>query len=183
MGSIFGELLLTDKMLKMAETKEQKIEILSHVLGTYFYTVYYVGLRAFFETSLYETIMSGIVLDAETACDLWNAAKKRIFSDSVDWNDYMEYEWARFGHTFLPNRRYYNFSYSFAQLLVFALYEVYKQEGSVFIERFKELLAGGNTKSVRDHLKDFGFDITDPKFWELGAKQANRFLEEFKKLI
>ncbi|OLS31395.1 MAG: hypothetical protein ThorAB25_03210 [Candidatus Thorarchaeota archaeon AB_25] len=95
----------------------------------------------------------------------------------------MEYEWARFGHTFIPNRRYYNFSYSFAQLLVFALYEVYKQEGPVFVDRFKDFLAGGNTKSVREHLLDFGFDIADPKFWELGAKQANRFLEEFKKLI
>ncbi|MFW9838583.1 MAG: M3 family metallopeptidase, partial [Candidatus Thorarchaeota archaeon] len=43
MGSIFGELLLTDKILSMAETKEQKIEILSYVLGDYFYVVYYVG--------------------------------------------------------------------------------------------------------------------------------------------
>jgi len=30
---------------------------------------------------------------------------------------------------------------------------------------------------------DFGFDITDPAFWELGAKQASRFLGEFKKLF
>ncbi len=183
MGSIFGELLLTDKILKMSESKEQKIEILSHVLGDFFYVVYYVGLRALFETSLYETIKAGKFLDAETACELWNAAKQRVFGDSVDWNDYMEYEWARFGHTFMPNYRYYNFSYSFAQLLVFALYEVYQQEGPVFVERFKDLLAAGNTKSVREHLKDFGFDITDPKFWELGAKQASRFLEEFKNLI
>ncbi len=183
MGSIFGELLLTDKILEMSESKEQKIEILSHVLSDYFYVVYYVGLRALFETSLYDTIDSGNFLDAETACNLWNAAKKRIFGDSVDWNEYMEYEWARFGHTFMPNRRYYNFSYSFAQLLVFALYEVYKQEGPVFVERFKDLLAAGNTKSVREHLLDFGFDIADPKFWELGAKQASRFLEEFKNLI
>jgi oligoendopeptidase F len=92
-------------------------------------------------------------------------------------------EWARFGHTFIPNYRYYNFSYSFAQLLVFALYELYLQEGEGFVERFKDLLAAGNTKSVREHLADFGFDITDPSFWELGAKQASRFLDEFKKLV
>lgn len=68
-------------------------------------------------------------------------------------------------------------------MLVFALYELYKQEGTKFIARFKALLAAGNTKSVREHLSDFGFDITDPSFWELGAKQATRFLEEFKALI
>lgn len=183
MGSIFGELLLTDKILSMSESKEQKIEILSYVLSDYYYVVYYVGLRALFETSLYDTISEGKLLDADTACELWNGAKHRIFGDSVDWNEYMEMEWARFGHTFIPNYRYYNFSYSFAQLLVFALYELYQQEGEGFVVRFKELLAAGNTKSVREHLADFGFDITDSSFWELGAKQASRFLEEFKKLI
>jgi oligoendopeptidase F len=183
MGSIFGELLLTDKILSMSESKEQKIEILSHVLSDYFYVVYYVGLRALFETSLYDTILEGRHLDADTACELWNGVKKRIFGDTVAWNEYMEMEWARFGHTFIPNYRYYNFSYSFAQLLVFALYELFQQEGAVFVTRFKELLAAGNTKSVREHLADFGFDITDSSFWELGAKQASRFLDEFKKLI
>jgi oligoendopeptidase F len=183
MGSIFGELLLTDRILSMSESKEQKIEILSHILSDYFYVVYYVGLRALFETSLYDTILEGKHLDADTACELWNGAKKRIFGDSVAWSEYMEMEWARFGHTFIPNYRYYNFSYSFAQLLVFALYELYLQEGEGFVKRFKNLLSAGNTKSVREHLADFGFDITDPSFWELGAKQASRFLEEFKKLI
>ncbi|MFW9890995.1 MAG: M3 family metallopeptidase [Candidatus Thorarchaeota archaeon] len=183
MGSIFGELLLTDTILKISESKEQKVEILAHVLGTFFYIVYYVGVRALFETSLYDTILDGKFLDADTACEVWKEAKKRICGDSVVWNEFMEMEWARFGHTFIPNYRYYNFSYSFAQLLVFALYELYQQEGESFVVRFKELLAGGNTKSVREHLSDFGFDITDPGFWELGAKQANRFLDEFKKLI
>jgi oligoendopeptidase F len=183
MGSIFGELLLTDKILSMSESRDQKIEILSHVLSDYFYVVYYVGLRALFETSLYDTILEGKHLDADTASDLWNETKKRIFGDTVTWNEYMEMEWARFGHTFIPNYRYYNFSYSFAQLLVFALYELFQQEGAGFVERFKELLSAGNTKSVREHLMDFGFDITDPSFWELGAKQASRFLDEFKKLI
>ena len=183
MGSIFGELLLTEKILSMSESKEQKMEILSQVLGGFFYTVYYVGVRALFEKSLYSTIEEGKLLDADVACELWNAAKKRVFADSVDWNDYMEFEWARIPHHFFSSRRFYNYSYSFAQMLVFALYEVYKQEGPEFVERFKGLLAGGNTKSVREHLMDFGFDITDPSFWELGAKQANRFLDEFKKII
>jgi len=183
MGSIFGELLLTEKMLSLSESKEQKVELLSHVLGGFFYTVYYVGLRALFEKSLYSTIQEGKLLDADVACELWDDAKTRIFADSIDWNDYMEFEWARIPHHFFTTRRFYNYSYSFAQMLVFALYEVYKQEGEKFAERFRGLLAGGNTKSVRDHLKDFGFDITDPKFWELGAKTANHFLDEFKKLL
>lgn len=183
MGSIFGELLLTDKILSMAESKEQKIEILSSVLNNFFYTVYYVGLRALFEKSVYAAIEDGKLIDADTACNLWDAAKKRIFADSIDWNDYMEFEWARIPHHFIPNFRFYNYSYSFAQMLVFALYEVYKEEGDAFKDRFRDLLGRGSTKSVRENLLDFGFDISDAAFWELGAKQANRFLEELTSLL
>ena len=183
MGSIFGELLLTDKILAMSESKEQKIEILTQVLSNYTYVVYYVGLRALFEKSVYAAIEEGKLVDAETASNLWNAAKKRIFADRVEWNDYMEFEWARIPHHFMPNYRFYNYSYSFAQMLVFALYEVYKEEGDAFKSRFRNLLSRGGTKSVRDSLLEFGFDINDPAFWELGAKQANRFLEELKTLL
>ncbi|MGY5880514.1 MAG: M3 family metallopeptidase [Candidatus Thorarchaeota archaeon] len=183
MGSIFGELLLTDKILSLSESKEQKIEILTHVLSSYSYVVYYVGLRALFEKSVYAAIDEGKLIDADTACTLWDAAKKRVFTDSVEWNDYMEFEWARIPHHFIPNRRFYNYSYSFAQMLVFALYEVYKEEGDSFKGRFRDLLGRGGTKSVKENLLDFGFDITDSSFWELGAKQANRFLEELKTLL
>jgi len=183
MGSIFGELLLTDKILSMAESKEQKIETLSSVLNNFFYTVYYVGLRALFEKSVYAAIEEGKLVDADTACTLWDAAKKRIFADSVEWNDYMEFEWARIPHHFIPNFRFYNYSYSFAQMLVFALYEVYKEEGAAFKSRFRDLLGKGGTKSVRENLLDFGFDISTPSFWKLGAKQANRFLEELRALL
>jgi len=183
MGSIFGELLLTDKILSMAESKEQKIETLSSVLNNFFYTVYYVGLRALFEQSVYAAIEEGKLIDADTACKLWDAAKKRVFADSVEWNDYMEFEWARIPHHFIPNFRFYNYSYSFAQMLVFALYEVYKEDGAAFKSRFRDLLGRGSKKSVRDNLLDFGFDISTPSFWELGAKQANRFLQELKALL
>jgi oligoendopeptidase F len=167
----------------MAESKEQKIEILSTLLNGFFYTVYYVGLRALFEKSVYATIVDGKLVDADTACKLWNAAKEKVFGDIIEWNDYMEYEWARIPHHFMANFRFYNYSYSFAQMLVFALYEVYQEEGDAFKPRFRTLLGGGGIKSVREHLLDFGFDISSPAFWELGAKQANRFLEELKTLL
>lgn len=182
-GSIFGELLLTDRLLNMSDTDEQRLEILSTVLGNFYYTVYYVGCRALFEQTLYEHIEKGELLDAESACALWNAAKKRIFGDAVDWTEYMEYEWARIPHFFFPNRRFYNYSYSFAQMLVFALYEAYQDGGEDFVGRFKTLLGTGGSKSPHEQIAEFGFDITDPGFWDLGSKNAERLLDELKKLV
>ncbi|MHA2142451.1 MAG: M3 family metallopeptidase [Candidatus Thorarchaeota archaeon] len=183
MGSIWGELLLTEKILSMSETNEQKLETLSHVLSNFFYTVYYVGMRALFEQSVYDSIVDGKLIDADTACGLWSAARDRIFADSVEWSEYMEYEWARIPHHFIPNFRFYNYSYSFAQMLVFALYELFKEKGGEFKAPFKKLLAKGNSMSPQESLAEFGYDISKPSFWELGAKQAGQLLREMKKLI
>ena len=183
MGSIWGELLLTEKILGMSDTAEQKLEILSSVLGNFFYTVYYVGMRALFEQSVYDSIVDGKLIDADSACGLWSDARDRIFADSVEWSEYMEYEWARIPHHFIPNFRFYNYSYSFAQMLVFALYEAFKERGDDFKAPFKNLLSKGNSMSPQESLAEFGYDISKPSFWELGAKQADRLLEDVKKLI
>jgi oligoendopeptidase F len=182
-GSIFGELLLADKILSMSETDEQRIEALSNTLNDFYYTVYYVGTRALFEKTLYKAIHDGKLLDSDLACDLWNAAKKRTFGDAVEWSEYMEYEWARIPHFFFPNYRYYNYSYSFAQMLVYGIYEEYQKGAGDFADRFKTLLGAGFSKSPKDQIADFGYDLNDPGFWKLGPKNAERLLSELKKLV
>ncbi|NHI82843.1 MAG: hypothetical protein EAX81_00880 [Candidatus Thorarchaeota archaeon] len=185
MGSVFGELLLSERLLSLAESREQKIETLGELLTRFFYIVYYVGVRAFFEKKVYEAIEAGKVIDADAACILWSEARREIFGETVDWAeaDYIDYEWARIPHFYKPNFRFYNYSYCFAQMLVFALYETYKQEGSTFVERFKKLLSKGGSQSPHDQLLEFGYDISDPAFWELGTKQAERFLSDLRELV
>ena len=95
----------------------------------------------------------------------------------------MEYEGARIPHFFFANYRYYNYSYSFAQMLVYAVYEEYQKGDAGFNERFKTLLAAGSSKSPCEQIADFGYDLNDPSFWKLGSKQADRLLTELKKLV
>ena len=182
-GSIFGELLLTEKILNTADSGAERFEILSHVLNGFMYTVYYVGVRAFFEKSVYDQIEQGNTIDSDLACELWNKAKDRIFGDAVDWTEFMEYEWARIPHHFFANYRFYNYPYSFAQMLVFAVYADYQKGSSDFNSRFKRLLAAGGSKSPREQIADFGYDLTDSSFWELGPSQADSLLGELRKVV
>jgi oligoendopeptidase F len=182
-GSIFGELLLTNKILSISKTDTQRFEALSTTLNDYFYVVYYVGTRAIFEKMLYSVIEDGQNLDADLACELWNKAKRKIFGDAVDWTDYMEYEWARIPHFFIPNFRFYNYSYSFAQMLVYAVFEEYQKGGEDFNSRFKKLLASGSSKSPKEQIAEFGYNLDDPGFWKMGPSQAEHLLSELKKVI
>jgi len=176
-GSIFGELLLTERLLSKAKTKEEKQAILATILDEFGMAVFQVSARVFFEQSMYDAIERGEFLDGETVARLWVAARNKIYGDSVDWLDVMKWEWTMKPHYYMANYRFYNYPYVFAQLFVFALYQLYKEQGKSFVPKLKRLLAAGSSKSPRELGSALGFDITNEKFWEKGMKQARDFVD------
>ncbi len=182
-GSIFGELLLSEELLRKCDTDELRSEVLDNILSRFYMNSFHAGAFALFEMSLYEAILTGQVLDAERICEAWRDAARRIYGDSIEWTANLDYEWARMPTLYYPSFRFYNYSYSFAQLLVFALYEDYKQNPLDFKERYKRLLSRGSSMSPRDQVAEMDFDITRPDFWNLGISRAEILLDELQRLL
>ncbi|MHA2288435.1 MAG: M3 family oligoendopeptidase [Promethearchaeota archaeon] len=182
-ASTFGELLMTDLLLTKAESKDEKRAILAHVLDDTGQAAFQVSGRVFFEQNLYDAIENGEHLDGPTISKYWCAGRDKIYGDSVEWFDEMIWEWTMKPHYFIPNFRFYNYPYVYAQLFVFALYRVYKEEGQTFIPKFKKLLSSGGSLSPVDLANIVGLDITKPDFWMLGIKQIEEFVNEFEKTI
>ena len=174
-GSIFGELLLTEKLLQKSKTKEEKQAILANILDGFGMVVFQVSARVFFEQSLYDAIKQGQFLDGKTIAKLWVKARNSIYGDAVGWLDVMKWEWTMKSHYYLANSRFYNYPYVFAQLFVFALYKLYKEQRKGFVPKLKALLAAGSSKSPRELAAHLGFDITKEAFWQKGMKQAEEF--------
>jgi oligoendopeptidase F len=182
-GSIFGELLLTDQLLRKAKTVEEKQGILTNILDEFGMAAFQVSARVFFEQSMYKAIEQGDFLDGETVAKLWVAARNKIYGDSVDWLEVMKWEWTMKVHYYMANYRFYNYPYVFAQLFVFALYRLYREEGKAFIPKLKSLLAAGSSKSPHELGKDLGFDITSERFWNKGMQQAQEFIEMLEETL
>jgi len=182
-GSIFGELLLTEGLLSKAKTREEKQAILAHVLDEFGMTAFQVSARVFFEQSMYDAIKQGKFLDGETVARLWMAARDKIYGDSVDWLDVMKWEWTMKPHYYMANYRFYNYPYVFAQLFVFALYQIYKKEGKSFVPKLKKLLATGSSKTPRELAAEIGFDIADEGFWKKGIEQAKEFIDMLEETL
>ena len=180
-ASTFGELLTTDLLLSKAENKEEKRAILAHVLDGIGQAAFQVSGRVFFEQSLYEAIEKGENLDGLTISKYWCEGRNRIYGDSVEWCDEMIWEWTMKPHYFMPNFRFYNYPYVYASLFVLALYRKYKEEGQMFIPKFKKLLTAGGSLSPVDLANIVGLDITKPDFWKLGINQIEEFVNEFEK--
>ncbi len=182
-GSTFGELLLTEKLLSKAKSKEEKQAILASVLDEFGMAAFQVSARVFFEQSMYDAIKGGEFLDGETVSKLWTTGRDRIYGDSVDWLEVMKWEWTMKSHYYIANYRFYNYPYVFAQLFVFALYRLYKEQGKAFVPKLKRLLAAGSSKSPGELAADLGFDITTETFWEKGMKQAEEFIDMLEETL
>jgi oligoendopeptidase F len=84
-------------------------------------------------------------------------------------------------HYYIPNYRFYNYPYVFAQLFVFALYRLYREQGKAFVPKMKALLASGSSRSPADLAAEQGFDIRSEEFWQKGIDQAEEFLRMMEK--
>jgi len=175
-GSIFGELLLTERLLKSSKTNEEKQAILAIILDEFGAAAFQVSARVFLEQKIYDSIKEGRFLDGETIAKLWVEARTRICGDAVDWLDEMKWEWTKTPHYYFANYRFYNYPYVFAQLYVYALYRLYKEEGKSFTPKLKALLSAGSSKSPRELAAELGYDITSEEFWQKAMKQTEEFL-------
>ncbi|MFX1375226.1 MAG: M3 family oligoendopeptidase [Promethearchaeota archaeon] len=181
-ASTFGELLATDLLIKASESKEEKMTVLAHVLDDAGQAAFQVSARFWFEQDLYKALERGENLDGKTISKYWCAGRDRIYGDSVDWFEEMDWEWTMKPHYYIPNFRFYNYPYVYAQLFVYALYQTYKKEGKDFVPKFKKLLAAGGSVSPEELGRIVGLDVTKQDFWDLGIKQYEDFVNQLENL-
>ncbi|MHA3963280.1 MAG: M3 family oligoendopeptidase [Candidatus Thorarchaeota archaeon SMTZ1-45] len=182
-GSIFGELLITEKLLNQVKTKEERRSILATVCDEFGDTAFQVATRIWFESALYEAIEKGKYLDGDLISKLWVEARDMMYGDSVEWIDEMRWWWTFKLHFYMPSLRYYNYPYVYAQLFVYAMYRLYKEQGREFVPKLKALLAAGSSKSPRDLAAEIGFNITKEEFWQKGIDQFKEFIKQFEETL
>jgi oligoendopeptidase F len=182
-ASIFGELLLTDLLKSQTESDEEWKAILCGILDSANLEIYETITMELFEQSLYDMVKRGEYLDYKTICRCYVEARDRICGNTVEFSTEEEAFWTAVPHCYMPNFRFYNYPYAYAQLFVYALYQQYLEEGKKFVPKFKKVLSAGFGTSPVEIGEIFGLDITDSHFWEIGLKRYERFLEELEKIV
>jgi oligoendopeptidase F len=182
-ASIFGELLMTDLLLETSESDSFKKAVLAHVLDDAGMAAFQVSARYWFEWDMYNAIQNNEYLDGHTIAKFWVNGRNKIYGDSVDFFDELIWEWTMKPHYYRVGFRFYNYPYVYAQLFVYALYNIYKKEGKDFVPKFKKLLSAGGSVSPKELAKSVGLDITKKDFWNLGIKQYEEFVNQLEKLM
>ncbi|MCK6566629.1 MAG: oligoendopeptidase F [Chloroflexi bacterium] len=177
-ASTFAEMILIDKLL--AEEKDESVrrDILFKQMDDAYATVMRQSYFALFEKTAHELTQKNASVNDLSKAYLDNL--KEQFGDSLELSDEFKWEWVGIPHIYqVP---FYVYAYAFGQLLVYALYQQFKEEGESFKPKYLKILSAGGSESPERILKEAGVDIRDAKFWQGGFDFLARLVGELEKL-
>jgi oligoendopeptidase F len=177
-ASVFGEMLLTDKLLSEEDKSEVKLNILAQVLDETYATIIRQAFFVMFEKQAHDAIAKGATTDQLSA--MWLKTLREQFGNAVEVPDKFKHEWLYIPHIFASP--FYCYAYSFGNLLVLALYHKYKKEGQSFVPKYLRMLSHGGSRSPVDILRELNIDPTSDKFWQSGFDHIEEMVDEFEKL-
>ncbi len=180
MASVFGEMLLFDKLMGEVEDPESKLALISEKLQSDFATVFRQVIMTKFEQKLHAAYKEKGELKAEEINELWLEANEIEFGDTVELRDEYGWWWSYVLH--FVHYPFYCYAYAFGELLVLALYDMYKEQGEEFVPKYIELLKAGGSDDPKNLLEKIGVDVTDPDFWNRGLSVIEEHVEEAEKL-
>lgn len=179
-ASVFGEMLVFDSMMRTATTDEQRLGLLMEKLNDITNTVFRQIALNRFEHAAHTARREEGELSTARLNELWVQTQTQSFNGQVTTTDNYRFWWSYISH-FIHTPGYV-YAYAFGELLVLALYEIYKEDDDSFKDRYIALLSAGGSDSPENLLKPFGIDLTDPAFWQRGLNFIDMLLTQAEEL-
>lgn len=176
-ASTFAEIVVLDRLL--AEERDPRVRLqllakrLEDAVGTIFRQVMYTR----WELRAHARRADGTV-SPEDYCALWSEEVSKLYGPAVRMTELDKWGWSTIPHLVLY--RFYCYSYAFGQLLVYALYQQYKEEGESFLPKLLDVLRAGGSDEPTRILQRIGVDITDAGFWQKGLSLLRGMLSEYE---
>ena len=175
-ASVFGEMLMTDRLLREETDPLARRELLAAAVDDVYATVLRQAYFVLFEVEAHDAIRAGRSTDE--LCELYLGKLREQFGDSVDVAPEFRYEWLSIPHIY--QTPFYCYAYSFGQLLVLALYRRYQEEGEAFKPGYLRLLSYGGSARPENILAEVGIDVADRSFWQGGFDLVRARIDELE---
>ncbi len=177
-ASIFAEGLTFDRLLATAPKAEQRGLLAGRIEDGLNTVVRQIAFHRF-ETRFHDERLQGEV-SQQRINQLWLEEMGASLGPSVRLNPGYEHWWAYVSH--FVHSPFYVYAYAFGDLLVAALMEARRNDPAGFTPLYRELLAGGGSRTYVEALKPFGLDPRDPAFWSVGCQRLERLVDQFEAL-
>lgn len=179
-ASVFGEMLLTRRMLDSESDPIVRKSLLCAKIEDIIATTFRQTVLTRFELRLHNERKAGL-LSNDRIAEIWLEENGKLFGDSVDMIPAYRWGWSYISH--FIHSRFYCYSYTFAELLVLALFQNYREDGEDFKPGYLALLESGGSLSPADTARLAGIDITASDFWQKGYDFLGGLIEELKSIV
>lgn len=179
LASTFGEMLVFESLVRQSSL-EEKLALYAEKIEGVFATIFRQAAMYRFEQELHRARREQGELQTEEIGELWQRNIQAMFEDSVQMGDEHQYWWMYVNH--FVGSPFYVYAYSFGELLVMALYSMYKREGEQFVPKYVELLTTGGACSPEELLAKVGIDIRSSAFWSGGMSVVEQLIADFEAL-
>ena len=180
MASTFGEMLVFTDLMQKEPDPEVRLAMLAAKIEDTFATVFRQISMNRFEDSLHTARRSEGELSTERINEIWMESQQAMFGDSVNLSEAYSQWWSYVPH-FLHTPGYV-YAYSFGELLVLALFNIYRERGADFVPQFIEILAAGDSDWPENILAKAGVDLNDLSFWNEGLNALRDLVQQERAL-
>lgn len=176
-ASVFGEMLLTRKLLDNEHDPIVRRSLLCAKIEDIIATTFRQTVLTRFELRLHNERKEGL-LSNDRIAEIWLEENGKLYGDTVEMIPAYRWGWSYISH--FIHSRFYCYSYTFAELLVLALFQKYREDGDAFKPGYHALLESGGALSPADTARLAEIDISDSGFWQKGYDVLAGLIEELK---
>lgn len=176
MASVFGEMLVFSDLIGQESDPEVRLAMLVDKIEDTFATVFRQTSMNRFEDAMHTEYREHGERSPEDFNRMWLETQQAMFGDSVTIREDYGSWWSYIPH-FLHTPGYV-YAYAFGELLVLALFELYKEQGDAFVEKYMAVLSAGGSDYPDKILAQAGVNLNDPTFWQKGIDVIRKFVEQ-----
>jgi oligoendopeptidase F len=178
-ASVFGEMLLTRSLLDKESDPAIRKSLLCAKIEDIIATTFRQTVLTRFELRLHTERKNGLLSNDQIG-QIWLEENSKLFGDAVEMIPAYRWGWSYISH--FIHSRFYCYSYTFAELLVLALFQKYREDGDSFKPGYRHLLESGGALSPADTARLAGINITEADFWQKGYDFLGELIEELKNI-
>jgi oligoendopeptidase F len=179
-ASVFGEMLVFQKLMGKLEDPEEKLALLIGKIDDTIATVFRQVSMNRFEDAIHTHRREKGELTTQDFSALWRETQQAVYGDSVTLTEEYNLWWSYIPH-FLHTPGYV-YAYAFGELLVLALYQQYRRSNNGFSDKYIEMLRAGGSDWPENIVGKLGLDITQPDFWDNGLAAIEEMIKQAEEL-
>ena len=172
-SSTFMEDFVLEEILEYADD-ELKLAILMNKLNDDTSTIFRQTAGYNFETVLHKSFREKGYLSKQEIGQLFSENMSSYMGKYVSQDEGSQNWWVYWSHI---RSYFYVYSYASGLLISKTMQKNYKKDAN-YIQKIKEFMSAGSSKSSVELFSELGIDITNPSFWSDSVESTQRLLEE-----